>query len=216
MPSRMARPRIAVVGHVEHVTLGRTDSLPEPGDIVHLREPRFLPGGGGGIAFAQLCRSEAEIHLFTALGHDDAGRAVEARIRGAPGRVRVRAAMRPVDHPRVVVLVDAHGRRTILVTAEPLQPAATDPLPWSHLIACDAVYFTGSDPESLRHARRAARLVVTARRSAALQAAAIRPDVIVGSVSDPRENAPLDAYNPAPSALVLTDGPRPIRIIRQE
>jgi ribokinase len=216
MPSRMAPPRIAVVGHVEHVTLGRTDSVPEPGDIVHLREPRFLPGGGGGIAFAQLCRSDAEIHLFTALGHDDAGRAVEARIRGAPGCIRVHAAMRPVEHPRVVVLVDAHGRRTIVVTGEPLQPAATDPLPWSYLVACGAVYFTGTDPESLRHARRARCLVVTARRSAALRAAAIRPDVIVGSVSDPRENAHLDAYDPAPGALVLTDGPRPIRILHEK
>src|SRR5262249_31778303 len=49
-----------------------------------------------------------------------------------------------------------------------------------------------------------------------LRAAAIRPDVIVGSVSDPRENAPLDAYDPAPRALVLTDGPRPIHIFRKK
>jgi ribokinase len=211
----MASPRIAVVGHVEHVTLGRTDGVPRPGDIIHLRDTRILPGGGGGLAFAQLCRSEAEVHLFTAVGHDEAARAVEARIRAAPGRVHVHAALRAVDHPRVVVVVDADGHRTIIVTENPLQPAATDPLPWSILADCDAVYFTGADPESLRLARAARCLVVTARRSAALRAAAVAPDVILGSLSDPRENAPLDAYDPCPGALVLTDGPRPVRIFRR-
>lgn len=214
-PSRVAAPRIAVVGHVEHVTLGCTDGVPSPGDIIHLRDARFLPGGGGGIAFAQLCRSDAEIHLFTALGHDEAGRAVGERIRVAPERVHVHATVRAVDHPRVVVVVDADGRRTIIVTADPLQPVVTDPLPWSILSGCDAVYFTGADPESLRLARAARGLVVTARRSAALRAAALAPDVIIGSLSDPRENAPLDAYDPCPGALVLTDGPRAVRIFRR-
>ncbi|WP_437679998.1 PfkB family carbohydrate kinase [Sorangium sp. So ce131] len=212
----MAAPRIAVVGHVEHVTLGRVEGIPRPGDILHLREARFLAGGGGGLAFAQLCRSDAEIHLFTALGRDEAARAVEARIRVAPGRVHVHAAVRAVDHPRVVIFVDAEGRRTIVVTESPLQPAATDPLPWSILADCDAVYFTGADPESLRLARAARRLVVTARRSAALRAAAVAPDVILGSVADPRENAALDTYDPRPGALVLTDGPRPVRVFRRE
>jgi ribokinase len=213
MPGRMTA-RIAVVGHVEHVTLGRADGVLGPGDIVHLREARFLPGGGGGLAFAQLCRSDAEIHLFTALGHDEAGRAVEARLGASAGRVHVHAAVRAVDHPRVVVVVDARGRRTIIVTQGPLQPAATDPLPWSILAGCDAVYFTGDDPQSLRLARAARRLVVTARRRPALLSAAVAPDVIVGSVSDPRENAGLDAYDPAPGALVLTDGPRAVRVLR--
>lgn len=212
----MAVPRIAVVGHVEHVTLGRADGVPVPGDIIHLRDVRFLPGGGGGLAFAQLCRSDAKIHLFTAVGHDEAGRAVEARLRAAPERVHVHVAVRAVDHPRVVVVVDAEGRRTVVVTADPLQPAATDPLPWSILGTCDAVYFTGADPESLRFARAARRLVVTARRSAAIRSAAIAPDVIIGSLADPRENAAIDTYEPSPGALVLTDGPRTVRIFRRE
>lgn len=210
----MAAPRIAVLGHVEHVTLGRIDGVPAPGDIVHLRDARFLPGGGGGLAFAQLCRSDAEIHLFTAVGHDEGGRAVAERLQVAPGRVHVHAAVRAVDHPRVVVTVDPEGRRTIFVTGEPLQPAAADPLPWSILGTCDAAYFTGSDPASLRAARAARRVVVTARRREAIGASGIAPDVIVGSASDPRENAPFDAYDPRPGALVLTDGPRPVRIVQ--
>ncbi|WP_437931231.1 PfkB family carbohydrate kinase [Sorangium sp. So ce291] len=211
----MATPRIAVVGHVEHVTLGRTEGIPRPGDIVHLQEPRFLPAGGGGLAFAQLCRSDAEVHLFTALGRDEAARAVEERIRAGNERVHIHSARRSAVHPRVVIFVDADGRRTIIVTGSPLQPAATDPLPWSMLADCDAVYFTGADPESLRLARAARRLVVTARRGAALRAAAVAPDVVVGSVADPRENAPIDAYDPLPGALVLTDGPRPVRVVRR-
>jgi ribokinase len=216
MGTDMAALRIAVVGHVEHVTLGRIDGLIGPGDILHLRDTRFLPGGGGGLAFAQLCRSDAEIHLFTAVGHDEAGRAVAARIQVDPGRVHVHAATRAVDHPRVVVIVDAEGHRTIAVTHDPLQPAASDPLPWSLLADCDAVYFTGSDPGTLILARAARLLLVTARRAAVLRAAAIAPDVILGSFSDPRENATLDAYDPPPGALVLTDGPRAVRIFRHE
>jgi ribokinase len=210
----MARLCLAVVGHVEHVTLGRTEAEIAPGSIVHLLDARFVPGGGGGIAFAQLGRSDAELHLFTAVGSDAAGRLVEARIRASSDRVHVHAAVRDVEHPRVVVAVDREGRRTIVVAGEPLHPAATDPLPWATLAACDAAYFTGADPETLRLARAARRLVVTARRSEALRAAAILADVIVGSVADPRENRPLDAYDPPPAALVLTDGPRPIRVFR--
>jgi ribokinase len=206
--------RIAVVGHVEHVTLGRIDGTVEPSSILHLVDARVVPGGGGGIAFAQLCRSDAEIHLFTAVGSDEAGRTVEARIRPESPLVHVHAAVRPVDHPRVVVVVDREGRRTIVVTGEPLHPAATEPLPWSTLAHCDAAYFTGSDPETLRFARAARRLVVTARRSQVLEQAAIAPDVVIGSVQDPRENRPFGAYDPAPGALVLTDGPRPIRVFR--
>lgn len=211
---RPARPRIAVVGHVEHVTLGRADGVPQPGDIIHLRDARFLPAGGGGLAFLQLCRSDADLSLFTAFGSDEAGRAVEAAVRAARPDAQIHAARRPVDHPRVVVHVDAHGRRTIIVTADPLQPAASDPLPWPLLATCDAVYFTGADPASLREARAARRLVVTARRAPVLRAAAVAPDVIIGSVNDPRENAPFSTYAPPPGALVLTDGPRPIRVIR--
>lgn len=212
----MTTPRIAVIGHVEHVTLGRADGVPQPGDIVHLREPRFLPAGGGGLAFLQLCKSDAELHLFTAFGGDDGGRAVEHAARAARSDAIVHAARREQAHPRVVVFVDDHGRRTIIVTGDPLQPAASDALPWSVLATCDAAYFTGSDPASLCLAREARQLVVTARRAPALRASGVAPDVIVGSVSDPRENAPFSSYDPRPGALVLTDGPRPIRVIRGE
>src|SRR6185369_5305397 len=116
-------PRLAVVGHVEHVTLGRVDAAPRPGDIVHLRDARFLPGGGGGLAFLQLCKSDAELLLFTAFGADDGGRAVEAAARAARADAQIHGARRAEPHPRVVVWVDPEGRRTVLVTVDPLQPA---------------------------------------------------------------------------------------------
>lgn len=201
-----------MVGHVEHVTLGKVGIFPSPGDIVHFQGASMLPGGGGGLAFAQLLRSDAEVHLFTAVGNDEAGASVAREL----GRTRafVHCATRDAPHPRVVVLVDGEGRRTIFVPYPPLQPAASDPLPWDVLSTCDAVYFTGSEVGSMQYARKTRRLVVTARRSAVLEAAGVVADVVVGSLSDPRENADLEAYRPKPHALVFTDGPRAIRVVR--
>ena len=204
--------RIAVIGHVEHVTLGHVDGVPRQGDVIHLREPRFLPAGGGGIAFAQLCRSDVELHLFTAIGADAAGEMVRDRLGSLRAGVHVHAAARADAHPRVVVMIDTEGKRTIVVTGAPLQAAASDSLPWSILDTCDAVYFTGADPESLVLARRAKKLIATARRAPVLRMAKVAPDVVVGSVNDPRENAPFASYDPPPKALVLTDSGNAIRI----
>lgn len=211
----MPRTRIAVIGHVEHVTLGRVDEAPRAGDIAHMQDARVIPGGGGALAFAQLAQSDAELHFFTAVGDDDAGRVVLARLADRPG-IHVHAARRAEPHPRVVVMVDRAGRRTIVVTRPPLQAAASDALPWSTLAICDAVYFTGSDEGALRLAREAPRLVVTARRRPILDAAGVAPDVVVGSASDPRESAARGAYLHKPTALVLTDGAGPIRIVTDD
>ena len=175
----------------------------------------MLAAGGGGIAFAQLAKSDAEVHFFTALGADDGARVVRERLAARPG-VFVHAAARAVPHPRVVVMIDAAGRRTIIVADEPLQATADDALPWDVLAACDVVYFTGADPRVLAKARAAKRLVVTARRSPVLLESGVRADVVVGSVADPRENADLETYAPPPGALVLTNGPNPIRVARPD
>lgn len=209
-----SRMRIAVIGHVEHVTLGRVDAVPNAGDIVHLQDAHMVAAGGGALAFWQLVRSDAEVHFFTAVGDDDGGRIVREQLGTLRAGVTVHVATRAEPHPRVVVMVDRAGRRTIVVTAPPLQPREQDTLPWSLLSICDAVYFTGSDPGSLRRAREGKRLLVTARRRPVVETAQVAPDVVIGSVSDPRENAPLDAWSAPPGALVLTDGPRPIRVVR--
>ena len=195
---------IAVIGHVEHITLGRAASLPRPGDILHLDNPVHFGGGGGGIAFHQLARSPAQIVLFTAFGNDGAAAFVEAQVRKTSAHVH--AARRELPHTRDLVLITPDGERTIVVIGEPLHPAYSDPLEWAALAQCDAAYFTSQDPAVVRAARSARRLVVTARRREALIASGVRADIVVGSAFDPREVSTLADYPVPPEALVLTEG----------
>src|SRR5438094_948467 len=125
MPSPSRSLRLAVIGHVEHVTLGAVADLPSRGEIVHLDRPQVLPGGGGGIAYHQLTLGPGEVHLFTALGDDDAGRTVAQALRRTHGTVH--AARRALPHTRDLVLVTPDGARTIVVIGEPLHPRREDP-----------------------------------------------------------------------------------------
>lgn len=200
------RLRIGVIGHVEHVTLGRVPLPPGPGDIAHLDGPVWFPGGGGGITFFQLTRSDAEIHLFTAVGNDEAGAQVRRQLERS-GAV-IHAADRQAPHTRDVVMIDDRGERTIVVVGEPLHPRADDDLPWEVLADLDAVYFTAQDPELLRRARQARTLVATARRKAAIAASGVALDVAVGSLADPRERSARRDYDPPPATVVMTEGER--------
>jgi ribokinase len=206
--------RIAVIGHVEHVTIGRVTAVPTAGDIAHIDEPRWFPGGGGGVAFWQLVKSPAELHLFTAIGDDADGGAVAAEL--ARSGAHIHAVRRAEPHTRDVVMIDAAGERTIVVVGEPLHPRAEDPLPWASLASFEAAFFTAQDPAALRAARAARVLVVTARRQAALSAAGVRADVVVGSAQDPREASTRADYAVPPVALVLTEGARGGRIETEE
>jgi ribokinase len=205
------RLRIAVIGHAEHVTVGRVPALPGAGEIAHLHDAVRLAGGGGAIALAQLANGPVEAHLFTALGNDDAAREVSELL--THSRATVHAARRNEPHTRDVVLVPPDGDRTIVVIGEPLHPRRTDPLPWELLARCDAAYFTAQDPAALEAARAARLLVVTARRRSALIASSVRADLVIGSADDPRERSTLDDYPVRPGALVLTEGARGGRII---
>lgn len=198
--------RVSVIGHVEHITLGRVPAVPRPGEIAHLESPRFFPGGGGGVAFFQLTRSPAEVLLFTAVGDDEAGRQVAERLARTPARIY--AARRPLPHTRDLVLITPDGERTIVVVGEPLHPERADALPWDALASCDAAYFTAQDAGALQAARAARVLVVTARRRPALLRSGVRADVVVGSALDPREACTLADFPPSqrPGALVLTEG----------
>jgi len=203
--------RIAVVGHAEHITLGRVPALPDPGGIAHLEGPRVFAGGGGGVAFAQLSKSRAEVHFFTCLGDDDAAAAVAAQLLATGACIH--AARRGERHTRDVVLVTPDGERTIVVVGEPLQPARADPLPWHLLAGCDAAYFTAQDPEAIAAARAARILVVTARRRASLNRSGVEADVVLGSAGDPREVSALADYPVPPKALILTEGAEGGRVI---
>ena len=194
--------RIAVVGHVEHVSVGRVPALPGEGGIAHLEDLHVFPGGGGGVTFFQLVKSPAEIHLFTALGNDQAAQEIEARL--AKTGARIHAARRSEPQTRDVVLIPPGGDRTIVVLGQPLHPRLDDPLPWDLLATCDAVYFTAQDPRVLAVARKAKLLVATARRGEAIRNSGVAPDVIVGSALDPREASRLADFRTG--ALVMTEG----------
>lgn len=196
--------RIAVIGHVEHVSIASAPSLPTPGEIAHLDDVITIAGGGGGLAFFQLTRSPAEVHLFTALGNDDAGQLVSDRVHATNATVHIAYRDRP--HTRDLVVVTPDGRRTIFVQGEPLHPIIADPLPWDLLDGFDAIYFTGEDAELLRAARASRVLVVTSRRFDALVRSGIQADVVVGSKLDPREAHELVDYPVPPKALVMTTG----------
>ncbi len=198
-------PRIAVIGHVEHITLGRVDRLPDTGEIVHLEDAVVFPGGGGGVAFWQLVHGPGAVELFTALGDDDAGRVVAARL--GPTGATVHAARRAGAHTRDLVMVTPDGERTIVVVGWPLHPERADDLPWDRLAACDAAYFTAQDPGALVAARAARRLVVSSRRQVALRRAGVEADVVVGSAVDRVEACALVDFPVPPRALVMTEGP---------
>jgi ribokinase len=200
----MGAVRIAVLGHVEHVTIGRIAAVPAVGSIVHVGEPRWVPGGGGGIAFYQLLRSDAEIELFTATGTDHTGVEVARRLSGT--RAAVHTAQRDEPHTRDLVLITPDGERTIFVVGRPLHPERADALPWEVLERCDAAYFTAEDPAAIVAARAARCLVITARRRPALIRSGVRADVVIGSVADPREASTLADYPVAPGALIMTEG----------
>jgi len=196
--------RVAVIGHVEHITLGRVPRVPRAGEIAHAEQVRTFPGGGGGIAFFQLAKSPGEVHLFTAVGADEAAEQVRSRVESTGARIHL--AHRTEPHTRDLVLITPDGERTIVVLGEPLHPEKRDALPWDVLSSCDAAYFTAQDPEALRAARPARLLLVTARRRAALIASGVRADVVVGSGVDPREASSLADYPVRPGALVMTEG----------
>ncbi|MGI9539683.1 MAG: PfkB family carbohydrate kinase, partial [Miltoncostaeaceae bacterium] len=150
--------RVAVIGHVEWVTHAR-GVFPGPGRITRLADPFDEPAGGGGVAASQAAKLGAETHFFTALGSDDAcDRAVAAL--GAAG-VRLHVARREAPQTRAITATADDGDRAIAVLGPATDPRAADDLPWELLDDCDSVYFTGRDPEVLRLARRARRLVVT-------------------------------------------------------
>jgi ribokinase len=202
----MIPPRLAVVGHVEHITLGRVEALPTVGEIVHVDAVQVFAGGGGGLALLQMLRGAEEVHAFTALGNDEAARAVRSQLEGSGARLH--AARRETPQTRDVVLLTPDGERTILVLGAPLHPLAIDPLPWELLAKCHGVYFTAEDPDALLLARRARQLVVTARRKHVLDASGVVADVVVGSESDARERSRRRDYRNPPVALVMTEGAR--------
>jgi ribokinase len=192
-----------VIGHVEWVTHARAPFYPRAGDIVHLTDPLEQPAGGGAVTAGALARMGADVVFYTALGREPRNRpALEAL------GLRVEAAVRDAPQTPALSLTDPAGERTILVVGPPLSPVAADPLDWDAITGLDGVYFTGHDPETLRLARAARVLVVTARRFDQLVESGVEADVLIGSRSDPGEQFELSRLRRQPRHVVVTDGTR--------
>jgi ribokinase len=193
--------KLAVVGHVEWVTHADAPFIPPPGEIVHLTDPLTQPAGGGAVAAAAMARMGADVAFFTAAGND-VPLVADMEALG----VRTHAALRHVPHTRALVMRDPSGERTICVIGTNLHPVAADPLPWAELESVDGVYYTGDDPETLRMARRAPLLVVTARRFESLVASEVEADVLVASGRDRGEQFDLGRLAAPPRHVVVTSG----------
>ncbi len=199
-------PRVAVVGHAEWGDLAVVPHPPAAGEIVEANSSWEDATGGGAVAAVQLAKLAGECLLLTALGDDRRGHATKEALESRG--VRVEAAFRPVAQRRAVVFLDERGERTITTMGERPQPRSSDPLPWAELADADAVYFTAGDAGAARVARSARRLVATVRALAPLAQARVEVDVLLASAADAGEIYEPGAIDPAPGAVVRTDGAR--------
>ncbi len=196
--------RLAVVGHVEWVQFARVERVPAPGEIAHATESFQLAAGGGAVAAVQLARLGGGCLLYTALGDDHHGRAAKRELERLG--VTVHAVWREEPQRRAFVFLDGDGERTITTIGVRLQPRAQDPLPWGDLAGVDGVYLTAADPDAVRLARAAARLVCTARAMPDLAAARVQVDALVASGIDAGERYERGDLDPAPSIVARTAG----------
>ncbi|HEX6331337.1 MAG TPA: PfkB family carbohydrate kinase [Actinomycetota bacterium] len=196
--------KTAVVGHTEWIEFGHVDHVPRAGDIVHATDGWEEPGGGGGVASAQLARLAGSCTFYTVLGDDD--RALWTRRDLAGLGVRTVAVTRAEPSRRAVVFVDPNGERTITTLGRRLEPFAGDRLPWGELAEVDAVYLTGGDAEAVRLSRTARVLVATSRVMGLLGEADVPLDAVVGSDRDASERYDPDLLSTPPKLVVRTNG----------
>jgi ribokinase len=120
--------------------------------------------------------------------------------------VRVDAAWRPEPQRRAFVHVDAEAERTITVMGKRSGPHGDDPLSWGELSRVDGVYFTAGDPDAMRAARAARKLVATIRAIEAPTRATVELDALVSSADDERERYRRGQIDPPPLLVARTAG----------
>ena len=196
--------RCAVVGHVEWIDFVRVERVPEPGEIVTALESWPEAAGGGAVAAGEFLRLDAETLFFTALGEDALGQRAEQALRSLG--LRLQMVLRDRPQRRGFTFLDNDGERTITVIGEKLVARGGDPLSWDELVAVDAVYFCGGDPDALRLARRAKALVATARELPTVAASGVELDALVLSARDPSERFQPGDLDPPPRLVAVTEG----------
>jgi ribokinase len=202
----MARPRVAVVGHVEWVQFARVSHVPHAGEVVNGSDLFEEPAGGGAVAAVQLARLAGEAVLITALGDDELGRRSVARLRELG--VEVFAAQRSSGTRRALTLVDETGERTITTLGPRLEPMRDDEgLPWDALAEMDAVYFTAGELGALRAAR-AARVLVASPRAGEALGLGVALDALVLSGDDEGERLQAARAQDEAELVLYTEGER--------
>ena len=189
------------------MTFLQVDHLPIAGRVAHAPGSLEQAAGGGAVSAVRMAQlSGARVQFFTALGRDATGERSLEQLQ-AHG-LEVHVAWRDRCTRRGVSMVDPDGDRAITVIGDRLQPRASDPLPWSELQTCDAVFVTAADPAALRACRSARVMTATPRvRLNTLREAAIQLDALIGSGLDPGEQLPDSLGFPRPRLQIATEGP---------
>ena len=195
---------VAVVGHVEWIQFARVEQVPAAGEIVTADEAWEEAAGGGAVAAVQLAKLAGACRFFTLLGDDELGRRSLEQLEKQGVQVEAEFVQRPTR--RGFTFVDAVGERTITVLGPKLHPSTSHSLPWMELARCDGVYFTAGDVGALEAARRARRLVATARELPTLRQGAVELDALVGSGEDVAEAYTPGDLEPPPRLIVTTSG----------
>lgn len=198
--------RLAVVGHVEWVSVVGVETLPQAGRVGHARSFLEEPAGGGAVVAVQLARLLGRsVPFFTALGRDRIGEQAAERLTALGLELHV--AWRDQPTRRGVSFVDGDGERAITVIGERLSPLRRDPLPWQVLAGCDGVFVTATDAAGLEACRAAQLLAVTPRlRLPVLNEAAVTVDALIGSGLDPAEAVPPGTLLRQPRLRIATAG----------
>lgn len=141
---------VFVVGSINQDYVLRLDRRPEPGETITDAELSMFPGGKGANQAVAAARSGATVTLCAALGHDEQGRMMKARLRDEGVGLQYVSEVRvPTD--RSIIYVTPEGDNTIVSTH-----AAARSLQWTDVArslrdvsAADVVLMQGNLPASL-------------------------------------------------------------------
>ena len=197
--------KVAVVGHVEWCHFVQVDRAPEGGEIVRSNKSWHEVGGGGGVASVQLAQLAGNCVLFTAVGNDETGQKVLDQLKERGVDVYA-SKVDGTPTKEAIVDIEADKERAITVVGN-LRPSGDDKtLPWEKLAEMDAVYFVSGDAAALKAARKAKKLVATARVLPVLKEAGVPLDGLVMSRKDEGELYASGDLNPSPKLVVKTGG----------
>ncbi len=202
---RSARPRVAVVGHIEWVDFVSLPRYPSEGEVAHAEGWSARVGGGGGVAALVLAEMGAQVDFFLALGRDAPGKATVHQLE--EGGVTPHVAWREDVTRRAITYLSAGGERTIVTIGERLEPRGDDNLDWDRLRSADGVYFTAGDAGALTESRAARVLTASPRGRGALhEASGPRLDALIFSDEDAHEREWADRLQARTRLMVATQG----------